>query len=52
MDNAQLESFVHHSQLMELMDKSGCDLTLNVRWTYSSYSVEYIFNVNLCFVDC
>ena len=34
-DNAQLESFVHHGQLMELMDKSGCDLTLNVRFTYS-----------------
>ena len=35
MDNAQLESFIHHSQLMELMDKSGCDLTLDVCSTSS-----------------
>ena len=53
MDNAELESFIYHSQLMELMDKSGCDLTLDVR--FISYSIKYIRilgNVHVCFVDC
>ena len=36
MHNAQLKTFIHHKQLMESMDKSGCDLTLDVCST-SSY---------------
>ena len=35
MDNAQVESLIHHSQLMELMDKSSCDSTLDESVKYN-----------------
>ena len=53
MDNAQLESFIHHGQLMELMDKSvwlWFDLECSFHLFYYSYMYRVLVNVNLCFV--